>query len=124
MEVVSACLWLSGCSWSCCKRAVPATQMSAPESGRACTVACPFREDMCTLIVGADSNFSGGKSFAVAMNGVVETTRAPGRRGEGGFCGGSDERGIRRPRHTLERWPTFLQWWHVMLYAGHCCRPP
>ena len=87
---------LSGCSWSCCKRAVPATQMSAPESGRACTVACPFREDMCTLIVGADSNFSGGKSFAVAMNSVVETTRAPGRIGEGGFCGGSDERGIRR----------------------------
>ena len=36
---------LSGCSWSCCKKAVPATQMSAPESGRACTIACPFRDD-------------------------------------------------------------------------------
>ena len=37
---------LSGCSRSCCKKAVPATQMSAPESGRACIVACPFRDDM------------------------------------------------------------------------------
>ena len=41
---------LSGCPWSCCSRVVPPTQMSAPESGRASTVACPLREDMCTLI--------------------------------------------------------------------------
>ena len=69
---------LSGCSWSWCRRAVPATQMSAPESGRTCTVACPFREDMCTLIVGA------GSKDSVAMVGVMETTRAPGVDGEGG----------------------------------------
>ena len=37
-----------------------ATQMSAPESGRACTIACPFREDMWTLIVGAGSYKSEG----------------------------------------------------------------
>ena len=25
--------WFTGCSWSCCKRAVPTTQMSAGEGG-------------------------------------------------------------------------------------------
>ena len=63
--------------WSWCRRAVPATQMSAPESGSTCTVACPFREDMCTLIVGA------GSKDSVAMVGVMETTRAPGVDGVG-----------------------------------------
>ena len=67
------------------------------------------------LIVGAGSKFSGGESLADAMSGLVETTRAPGRKGDSEFCGGSDERGVRRPRHTLARWPTFLQWWQVTL---------
>ena len=107
-----------GCSWSCCRRTLPATQMSAPESGRACTVACPLREDMWTLTVGAGSNESGGVSLVVAMNGVVETTCTPGGSGAGlgGLCSGAEERGgVRRPRHTLAKWPTFWQWWHVTL---------
>ena len=71
---------LSGCSWSCCKKAVPATQMSAPELGRAYTIACPFRDNTWTSIVGAGSRRREreGGSFAVAMNGVVEMTPAPG----------------------------------------------
>ena len=38
--VVVDCRRLSRCSWSCCSRVVPPTQMSAPESCRASTVAC------------------------------------------------------------------------------------
>ena len=69
---------------------------------------------MWTLIVGAGSKGSGGRSFVVAMNGVVETTRAPGVAGVGGFCGGSGEGGgSRRPRQALAKCPIFLQWWHV-----------
>ena len=64
---------------------MPATQMSAPESGRTCTVACPFTEDMCALIVGA------GSKDSVAM---VGTTRDSG--------GGS-----RRLRKALAKWPIF-----------------
>ena len=98
---------LSGCSWSCCKKAVPATQRSAPESGRACIVACLFRDDMWTPIVGAGSKESGGRSLAVATCGVVETTRAPGR--VGGFRGGFEKGGGgRHLRHTLAKWPIFL----------------
>ena len=58
--------------------------MSAPESGRACTIACPFREDMWTLIVGAGSYESEGGCLVVAMVGFVETTRAPVVAGVGG----------------------------------------
>ena len=67
---------------------------------------------MWTLIVGAGSKESGGGSLVVA----IKTTRAPGRAGMGGFCGGSEgSEGGRRPRHTLAKWSIFLQWWHVML---------
>ncbi len=45
----------NGCSLRCFRRFLPATEMSAPESGRACTVAWPLREDMWTAMVGAGS---------------------------------------------------------------------
>ena len=45
--------------------------MSAPELGRTFTVALPFREDMCTLIVG-----TGSKERGVVI-GVTETIRTP-----------------------------------------------
>ena len=75
---------LSGCSWSCYRKAVPATQMSPPGSGRACTIAFPFRDDTWASILGAGSKEREGGSLAVAMNGVVEMTRAPGVGGVGG----------------------------------------
>ena len=122
---------LSGCSWSCCRRAVPATQMSAPESGRASTVAFPLRDDMWTLMVGAGSKVSGGRSLVDAMSGMAEMTHAPGgvtvgeAGGVGGFRGwvGGDGVGL-RPLQTLPKWPTFLHRWHVALKVGQRWRPP
>ena len=94
---------LCGCLWSWCQTAVPATQISAPESGRTFTIACLFREDMCTLIVGAGSKDRG------AMVGVTKTIRAPGVkgvRGGDGFCG-AFVRGSRHLRQALAKWPIF-----------------
>ena len=63
---------LSSCLWSCRSRAVPPTLIPAPESGRASTLACLLREDMWTLIVGADSKVTEGQSFVEAISGVVD----------------------------------------------------
>ena len=116
---------LSGCSWSCCRMAVPATQMSAPESGRASTVAFPLRDDMWTLMVGAGSKVSGGRSLVDAMSGVAEMARVPSGVTVGGFCGWvGGGGGSLRPLQTLPKWPTFLHRWHVALKAGQRWRPP
>ena len=117
---------LSGCSWSCCRRAVPATQMSVPESGRASTVAFPLRDDMWTLmVVGAGSKVSGGRSLVDAISGVAEKARVPGGVTVGGFCGWVGRGGGNlRPLQTLPKWPTFLHRWHVALKAGQRWRNP
>ena len=69
---------LSGCSLSCSRRILPATHMSAPESGSTWTVASPLREAMCTEIVGAGRKDDEGWSFTDAMRSVAETARDPG----------------------------------------------
>ena len=51
---------------------VPATEMSAPESGRALTVAAPFGLAMCTSMVGADSMCRASWAFPVALGLVRE----------------------------------------------------
>ena len=51
---------------------VPATEMSAPESGRALTVAEPFGLAMCTSMVGADSMCRAPWAFPVALGLVRE----------------------------------------------------
>ena len=98
---------------------MPPTQMSAPESGKTCSAACPLREDMWTLIMGAGSKVGGGLSLVEAISGVAETVRAPGAVGVGRVGGWYGCLGVsgcgRRPRHTLPKWPTFLHRWHVML---------
>jgi hypothetical protein len=64
---------LSGTSCNCLKSEVPATEISAPESGKAFTEAWPFRENIVTATVGAgskplleteDAFTSGGESLS------------------------------------------------------------
>ena len=50
---------LSGCSLRFCSIEGPATDISAPESGRAGIVTLPFSEATWTIIVGAGSNVCG-----------------------------------------------------------------
>lgn len=59
---------LCRCSWSCCNKTVPATQMSAPESSSAWTIACLFRDEVWTVIVAAGLKERGEGSLAVAIN--------------------------------------------------------
>ena len=99
---------LSGCSWSCRRRDVPPTQMSAPESDKARAAACPLREDTWTLIIGAGSMV--GRRWE-ASRGVAEMACVPA--GVEGCCGCVDCG--RGHRHTLAKWPTFLHIRHVSL---------
>ena len=95
---------LAGCSLSWWSKVVPPTQMSAPESGRASTMACPFSDDIWILIVGAGSKLR-ERSFEEASRGVAETVCAPGGGGSDGVGVGEGDRlpvGSRcPPRHTL-----------------------
>ena len=103
---------------------VPATEMSAPESGRALTVAEPFGLAMCTAMVGAGSmcvvpwrSLALGLVWDVAM----DTALAVGPVVCEGVVEGST--GL-RDLQTLAKWPTLLQVWQSTRNAGHCLRPP
>ena len=78
--------------------------MSAPESGRVATMACPLSDDMWISTVGAGSEVEDGGSFVEAISSRVETARVAGELGFGAVNDGDC-----RPRHTREKWPTFLQ---------------
>ena len=95
---------LAGCLLSWWSKVVPPTQMSAPESGRASTMACPFSDDIWILIVGAGSKFR-ERSFEETSRGVTETVCAPGGGGSDGVGAGEGNRlpvrSRRPPRHTL-----------------------
>ena len=100
---------LSGCSLSCSRRVLPATHMSAPESGSTRTVAAPLREVMCTEIVAAGRKCDEGWSFADAMRGAVETARDPGMVPSEFVCGGGGPGRWRCDLHTLWKCPTLWQ---------------
>ena len=61
-----------GCPCGSSTMSVPATEMSAPESGRPLTVAEPFGLAMCTSMVGADSMCRAPWAFSVALGLVRE----------------------------------------------------
>lgn len=61
---------LSLCSPRWVRAVSPATERSAPESGSVSISALPFRDDMCTRTVGADSMSSEFLTFDVLTRGV------------------------------------------------------
>ena len=77
--------------------------MSAPESGRTFTVACPLREDMCTLDCGG---WFEGQRCHGRCHRDNSCPGVKGVRGGDGFCGAS-VRGSRRLRQALAKWPIF-----------------
>ena len=80
--------------------------MSAPESGKARTAACPLREDMWTLIIGTGSKVGRGWSLVEASRGVAEMACVPG---DGGVVGGVEGccGCVDCGRRPLAKWPTF-----------------
>ena len=117
---------LCSCSPNWLRIALPAAEISAPESGSVSTSAAPFSDEIWTLIVGArpvaSPSFAWlicGGSFAVAVSAWIDLV---------GVCGCgvlSDGPGCASlALQTLAKWPTRLHRWHVRLYAWHRLRPP
>ena len=115
---------LSLCSPRWVKAVSPATKRSAPESGSVLISALPFRDDMCTRTVGADSMSSEFLTFDALTCGVCPSVVGT----ESALVEGwvvAWEVGCRGCLllQTLARWPIRWHRWQVWLYAGHCLRP-
>ena len=91
----------------------PAAEISAPESGRTCTDVEPLGEVMLMVIVGAESV---EMTCWMLDKNVFETERSLAEVGAMGLLGFLVVVGLLR--HTLAKWPIFLQLLQGILYTG------